>query len=70
MKCKCGGTSFTSKAPVRGVWVEWFDWSKGVMHREATTDGVQVLREPKTMRCDRCGKRHKRPDAAQCDTGI
>jgi len=64
VRCECGCSTFTRITPMRGRWIETLEWDEdGEMHREATTDGLEEITRPKTIRCDKCGKRRPNPEA-------
>lgn len=50
---------------MRGRWIETLEWDEetGELNREATTDGLEETASPKTIRCDKCGKRRPNPEA-------
>jgi hypothetical protein len=65
VKCPCGGESFRRRIPVTGLWVETLtpnEQKTALEVEEATTDHIQEKHQPKTMRCDTCGRRVANPD--------
>jgi len=64
VRCSCGNSTFIRVTPMRGRWIETLEWKEdGTIEREATTDGLEETGIPKTIRCDKCGKRRPNPEA-------
>lgn len=57
--CKCGSRIFRRTTKMAGVWLEWLEVGK---ETESTTDNLKCLRTPKTITCERCGKRSPNPE--------
>ena len=61
--CACGGRTFTKRTPVRGIYSTFLTLQEdGTINIEGDGDGIRDIRQPKTIRCDECGKRHPNPD--------
>lgn len=59
----CGGKVFLKSTRVTGTWVSIHEIQDGeLVQTESLTDSLRYLGEPKTIRCDYCGKRVKNPD--------
>lgn len=60
---RCGGNVFVKHTQVTGTWVSIHEIQNGeLVQTEGIGDSVRHLKEPKTIRCDNCGKRVKNPD--------
>lgn len=61
--CSCGSVVFIKTTEVRGLWTSTLTiQDDGKIHSEGCGDHVRTEREPKTIRCDKCGKRHRNPN--------
>jgi len=62
-KCQCGNNTFEKRTKVVGTWVSTLTLTEdGRIEVEGNGDSVRNLTEPKTVRCEQCGKRHPNPD--------
>ena len=62
VRCSCGGATFTKRTRVRGVWETTLTVHEdGRVSSEGNGDSIREIEEPKTLRCDDCGKRHPNP---------
>lgn len=65
-RCGCGSDTFIRVLPVAGLWVEILTVrDDGTVKTEGCGDGIRSLKQPKTIRCDGCGKRHPNPEFAE-----
>lgn len=63
--CSCGGRTFEKRTRVTGIWSSTMTIAKdGYVTTEGNGDCVRNSTEPKTVRCETCGKRHPNPDHA------
>lgn len=62
--CSCGSKTFFRFFPARGAWQQGLtSQPDGTMRLdEIFTDGIQYGRQPKTIKCSDCGRRHPNPD--------
>lgn len=60
---RCGGKVFVKHTRVTGTWASIHEIQDGeLVQTEGLGDSVRHVTEPKTIRCDNCGKRVKNPD--------
>jgi acyl-coenzyme A thioesterase PaaI-like protein len=63
VRCSCGCATFTRRTKVTGYWETTLTVDdNGRVTSEGNGDSVRELAEPKTVRCDDCGKRYPNPD--------
>lgn len=63
-KCSCGSVHFIRVIPVHGRWTQILTLQEdGTIKTEGCGDSVRNHKQPKTVYCDACGKRHPNPDA-------
>lgn len=61
-RCSCGGTTFTKRTRETGAWVTTLTVHEdGSFTSEGNGDSIREIKEPQTVRCDNCGKRHLNP---------
>jgi len=64
VRCECGCTGFIRTTQMRGKWTEYLEYlDDGTVRRESTTDDLEEISTPKTIKCDKCGKRRPNPEA-------
>jgi len=64
LRCECGCKSFTRATRMRGKLTEYLEYlDDGTVWRVSTTDELKEISTPKTIRCDKCGKRMPNPEA-------
>ena len=62
MKCDCGSTGFWISYKAAGAWKQIVDFESGKREVvETNIDDLRYLKEPKTMFCADCGKKHRNP---------
>jgi hypothetical protein len=65
VRCECGNNTFEKQTRVSGIWISSLTISPdGQIKREGSGDCVRTLKEPKYVRCEMCGKRHRNPESA------
>lgn len=61
--CACGCGAFIKHSRITGIWVSILRIKQdGEIDEEGITDEIRYEKEPKTIRCDKCRKRHPNPD--------
>ena len=61
--CPCGGTHFVRTSRVSGPWLETLDSDGQVI--DSDLDNLKYSAQPKTVKCENCGKRQPNPDFAK-----
>lgn len=63
--CECGSRLFVRTIQCYGTWTEFLtlDTEDGSLElSESNTDDVKFRQQPKTIKCEECGKRVPNPD--------
>lgn len=62
LRCKCGSIYFIESVQVGGWWKRHIDGHGTIL--ETNTDGMTMGRNPKTVKCSRCGRTNPNPRLA------